>query len=138
MVSDCLLNCEGPNPIFIVVYVDDLLVIGSSKSIEEVKKKLSKLFSVIDLGPCTCFLGMNIIRKPNGIFISQNSYTERLIEAAGMFDCNPTRSPLPLHHPLYEERKPSTEVEQLKIQDKLYRSILGSLLYLSTRTRPYI
>lgn len=134
--SDCLFRLSGPSPVYVIVYVDDLLIIGPSRDVVTVKSRLSGLFTVTDLGPCSYFLGIDIRRGPSGLFLSQSAYSERLVKAASMMDCKPVRSPLPLSHPLYEERTPLSDKESSEMQSKPYRSLLGALLYLSTRTRP--
>ena len=135
-VSDCLFIRSDPTPVFVIVYVDDLLIIGSDSEVTKVKSELKEIFTVTDLGLCSYFFGISIIRKPDGIFLSQKAYTEKLIEAAGMTNCKPAKSPLPLHHPLYAKRETVTETARAKMDYKPFRSLLGGLLYLSTRTRP--
>lgn len=55
-----------------------------------------------------------------------------------MPDCKPTDTPLPLAHTLYRDRVATSEEEQRHMATVTFRSILGSLIYLSTRTRPDI
>ena len=120
---------------FVIVYVDDLLIIGSESEVTKVKSELKEIFTVTELGLCSYFLEISIIRKPGGIFLSQKAYTKKLIEAAGMTNCKSAKSPL-LHHPLYAKRETLTETALAKMDDKPFLSLLGGLLYLSTRTRP--
>ena len=139
MSSDCFFVADLPTgPVYLVVYVDDLLIFGSKENVSSVKKTLADLFTVTDLGECKYFLGIKIDRSPNGLFLSQRAYTERLINAAGMTDAKPKRTPLPLAHKLYEKPMPTTDADKLTMRGKPYREILGALLYLSTRTRPDI
>ena len=53
--------------VFIAVYVDDLLLAGSCKqSVRDVKQRLSERFKMVDLGPCSYYLGMKVTRdRPN-------------------------------------------------------------------------
>ena len=54
--------------IILLLYVDDLLIVGHNMSkIEKLKKELSKSFSMKDLGPTKQILGMKITRdRKNG------------------------------------------------------------------------
>ena len=54
--------------IILLLYVDDMLIVGSSiKEINNLKKQLSKQFAMKDLGATKQILGMRIIKdKTNG------------------------------------------------------------------------
>lgn len=56
----CFFCGTKPNPIEIVEYVDDLLVIGNSRNVEAAKTNISKKLTITDLGPCSYFLGTKI------------------------------------------------------------------------------
>jgi len=47
--------------IWILVYVDDLLVVGISFQIKETKTQLSKRFKMKDMGILSLFLGMEVV-----------------------------------------------------------------------------
>lgn len=135
--SFCLFVKETPTgAIYVIVYVDDILIIGKPDGIRETKDEFKKLFTVTDLGVCHYFLGMKLDYSTDGLLLSQSGYTERVIEAANMVQCKPARTPLPLSHPLYEKREPTTDSEKMEMQDIPYRNLLGKLLYLANRTRP--
>lgn len=137
--SDCLfIGGSTSRPVYIVAYVDDLLVLGAHTTVESAKESIGKLLSVSDLGACSFFLGVKMEKRPEGLFLSQSAYATRILDAAKMSDCKPTSTPLPLAHPLYRERKPATDDERRDMSSVPYRSVLGSLIYLSTRTRPDI
>ena len=55
--------------IILLLYVDDMLIVGSStKEINNLKKQLSKQFAIKDLRAAKKILGMRITRdKANGI-----------------------------------------------------------------------
>jgi len=55
-----------------------------------------------------------------------------------MQDAKPTRTPLPMGHVLYEARSELTEKDAAVMENVPYQSVLGCLLFLSTRTRPDI
>ena len=58
--------------LIIVLYVDDLLITGSSASvITNIKTALHKRFSMKDMGLLNFFLGLEIYQSDSGITISQ-------------------------------------------------------------------
>ena len=135
--SFCLFVKKVPNgKVYVVVYVDDVLIIGPPQAVRETKESFKKLFTVTDLGKCKYFLGMKLDYRSDGLLLSQEGFAYRLLESANMVTCKPTRTPLPLAHPLYEQRCPTSDAEKLEMQDKPFRNLLGKLLYLANRTRP--
>lgn len=111
---------------------------GSKLDVDTVKKLIIQHVTVIDLGACSHFLGINIYQRDNGLFLSQEAYTRHVLEVTNMLDCKPSSTPMPMDHPLYLERKPATKVERQEMTRFHYHLVLGSLLYLITRTRPEI
>lgn len=106
--------------------------------VTRVKEDLAKRFTTSDLGKCTHFLGLKVDRKADGMFISQSAYAEKIVETAGMEESKPVSCPLPLSHPLYEDREEPSVEEKTFMRREPYRKILGSLLFLTTRNRPDI
>ena len=53
------------------------------------KKNLSKEFEVKDLGQLRYFLGIEIVRNPKGIILSQRKYVLDLLSETGMLGCRP-------------------------------------------------
>ena len=74
---------------------------------------------------------MEISRHPSGIFLSQGGYISKLLEKFNLKSCNPTR--LPIDPKLQLSRDMGTS----KTDPEEYRSLVGSLIYLS-HTRPDI
>ncbi|BBN68591.1 hypothetical protein Prudu_489S000400 [Prunus dulcis] len=119
-----------PVLVIVLVYVDDILVSGPDSSVCNLFiKKLSSLFPVKDLGPLHYFLGLEVQRTDEGLFLHQGKYLMDLLQKTKMEGAKPCSTPLgttkldhggiPLDNP--------TE----------YRSIVGGLQYL-TWTRPDI
>ncbi|KAM1169726.1 hypothetical protein ACFX19_032002 [Malus domestica] len=121
---------RSPHLVFILVYVDDILVIGpSSSECQQVISQLRSMFLIKDLGPLHYFLGIEVKRSSSGIFINQTKYILDLLQKANMDGAKPYNTPLStakLDHtsPLLEN---ATE----------YRSLVGALQYLIW-TRPDI
>ena len=69
----CYVKSFGNSYIILLLYVDDMLIVGSDiEEINNLKKQLSKQFTMKDLGATKQILGMRIIRdKANSTFASQ-------------------------------------------------------------------
>ena len=113
-----------------VVYVDDLLVTGSSdKDIIEFKQEMASKFEMSDLGKLTYYLGIEVVQYEGGIILKQDKYARKILEETGMSLCNLTHVPLELNATF---SKPITED---KVDEKEYRRTIGCLRYL-LHTRP--
>jgi hypothetical protein len=74
--------------ILIVLYVDDLLITGSStSSIATMKTALHAKFSIIDMGLLHYFLGLEISHNYSGIKVSHSKYSRDLLDRFYMMDC---------------------------------------------------
>jgi hypothetical protein len=61
----------GKTVVYLVVYVDDMLITRNNESyIASIKKELKKCFKMIDLGHIHYYLGIEVIQNPKYIFIS--------------------------------------------------------------------
>ena len=69
----CYVKFIDNSYIILLLYVDDMLITGSDiEKINNLKKQLSKQFTMKDLGSTKQILGMRIIRdKANSTFASQ-------------------------------------------------------------------
>lgn len=84
-----------------------------------------------DIGEASNYLGVEIHRQDNGIFVNQRGYIMQLLERFGLQHCNPTQLPSDPKVPLQKHMG-------TKVTDQTtYCSLVGSLLYL-TNTRPNI
>jgi transposase InsO family protein len=89
---------QGEDVLYIVLYVDDLLLIGSLLAeVKQLKKDLSARFEMTDLGEAQYVLGLQITRnrRARTLSLSQSDYIRRLLERYGMSDCNNAPTPLP-------------------------------------------
>lgn len=136
-------NRRNPNPtlyikhdineiLIVCIYVDDLIYIGNKKNImEKFQAAMTQEFEMTDLGHMHYFLGLEVQKKFEGIFISHAKYVAYLMEKFRMKTCEAITTPLALGKKLTKEDTSS------KVNDTLYRSLVGSLMYLTT-TRPNI
>ena len=116
----------------IVLYVDDLLITGSSKKeIASLKDAMNHAFPMTDLGLLSQFLGLEITQSKHGIKLHQSKYALDLMNKFNMKYCKPRKTPV-LSRVKLEEADSSPMVDST-----LYRQLIGCLLYL-THTRPDI
>jgi hypothetical protein len=83
--------------IFLILYVDDILLASSDVSLLlENKMFLSSNFDTKDLGEASFVLGIEIHRdRRKGVLgLSQKSYLEKVLKKFSMHACNPTHSPI--------------------------------------------
>lgn len=67
--------------VFIVVSIEDLLIVRNNEAVWNVKKILVKVFTTTELGLCTDSYGVTVTWKGDDINLIQQSFTERIIEA---------------------------------------------------------
>lgn len=82
----CLFTLTKSDCSFILlVYVDDVLVMGDSDvEISKVKSFLDQQFTIKDLGSVRYFLGLELARYEDGIFVNQRKYViDTLQDAVG-------------------------------------------------------
>jgi len=123
-------KAKGGDVFVVSLYVDDLLVTGSNKAmVNQFMQEMETKFEMSDLGEMSYFLGMEIHQATAGIFISQRKYAWDILKRFKMERCKSV--PTPLVH----NEKISKFERGDKADPTVYRSLIGSLLYL-TATRP--
>jgi hypothetical protein len=122
----------GPKPVYIVIWVDDYILIGPPKEVQETKTAISRVFTVRDLGPADFFLGMEITRDRHArtLKLTQTQATKDLLEEHNMQNAKPRPTPLST------AEKPTREGETLDTSAFPYSSLVGSMLYTANCTRP--
>ncbi|GJU51187.1 putative ribonuclease H-like domain-containing protein [Tanacetum coccineum] len=83
------------------------------------------------LGELTFFLGLQVKQKEDGIFISQDKYVTEILKKFGFTDVKTASTPMETQKPLLKDE----DGEEVDVH--LYRSMIGSLMYL-TSSRPDI
>ena len=107
------------------VYVDNIIV-GSTK--DELGHGFSKLmqakFKMSMIGELTHFLGLKICQQDLGIFLSQSKYTKNLVKKFGLKSTSSVKTPM------IPNVKLTMDLLGKSVDSFLYRSTIGSLLYL--------
>ncbi|GJZ31662.1 putative ribonuclease H-like domain-containing protein [Tanacetum coccineum] len=118
--------------ILVQVYVDDIIFGSTNKAwCTEFEVLMKGEFEMSAMGELTFFLGLQVKQKPDGIFISQDKYVQDMLKRFDMESVRPATTP-------YEAAKPKSKDEpDDAVNVHLYRSMIGSLMYL-TASRPDI
>ena len=81
--------------IFVLIYVDDIIVTSSSdEAVTALLKDLGSKFALKDLGDLNFFLGIEVTKNKDGIVLSQEKYATDLLKRVGMQNCKPSPTPL--------------------------------------------
>jgi hypothetical protein len=114
------------------IYVDDI-IFGSTneKFCEEFSKVMTNRFEMTMMGELKYFLGFQVKQLKEGTFLCQTKYTQDMLKKFGMEKEKHAKTPMSSngHLDLNEEGK--------AVDQKLYRSMIGPLLYLCA-SRPDI
>ena len=134
--DDPCLFYNNSKSVLIPLFVDDGLIIGKDEiEVNDVLSKVARKFEVTSESPKQgklYYLGMEICLMRNGIFVNQLSYTRRILDKFGFAEA----------YPVATRMKPGMITEKhtndKELKGKMYREAIGSLLYLSTISRPGI
>ncbi|CAL9002860.1 unnamed protein product [Prunus brigantina] len=120
----------GGKILIVCLYVDDLIFTGNDEVMFEQFKKSMKLeFDMTDLGRMRYFLGIEVLQKTDGIFITQRRYAQEILERFNMDQCNS------VHNPVVPGFKLMKDEGGVEVDSTVYKQMVGSLMYL-TATRP--
>ncbi|GJS58964.1 putative ribonuclease H-like domain-containing protein [Tanacetum coccineum] len=114
------------------IYVDDIIFGSTKKELcDEFEKLMKDKFQMSSMGELTFFLGLQVQQKKNGIFISQDKYVHEILRKFNYSDVKSASTPTDLEKPLVQDG------DAADVDEHLYRSMIGSLMYLTT-SRPDI
>lgn len=118
--------------VLILFWVDDIIIFANDEVVlSSVKMSLCMKFKMQDLGKLSWFLGTEFVYNDDCVIMNQKKYCEKILARFNMPDCKPKCIPC----------DPGIS----KIVDseynvlgnlRLYREIVGSLMYIMTATRP--
>lgn len=132
---------QGDAIVFLVLYVDDILLIGNNVAmLSTVKLWLSNQFSMKDLGEASFILGLKLYRDRSKrlLGLSQSSYIDKILTRFNMQDSK--KALIPFRHglSLSKDMSPKSDVELDRMRRCPYASAVGSLMYAMLCTRPDI
>ena len=122
--------------VYVTLYVDDIFIGGASVvSIKQVADELSSHFQLKTLGKVRFILGIEVEYEMSKkqLKISQSACITRMVEKFNQVNAKPVYNPS-------VEGQTMVKCEELdpKMENRPYRSLVGSLLYVATGTRPDI
>nr|GEZ17775.1 ribonuclease H-like domain-containing protein [Tanacetum cinerariifolium] len=109
----------------LLLYVDDIILTASS--LVFLPRTITSLygeFAMTNLGSLNYFLGISAQRSASGLFLSQSTFVEEILERAHMQKCNPCRTPVDTESKLGSDGEPVSD-------PTLYRNLAGALQYLT-------
>jgi hypothetical protein len=118
-------------PMILLLYVDELFIIGEESLIIHCKKELASEFDMKDLGLMHYYLGLEVWQKHGEVFLGQGKYAIKILQKFGMMDCKCMDTPM------------NADIRKVKVPDSdpvdpsRYRQRIGSLMYM-VNTRPDI
>jgi len=114
----------------VLVYVDDIVLARiDSYASQTFKAYLDGCFSIKDVGPLECFLGIEVAHGQAGLFLCQCKYALDIINECGLLGAKPVEFPIEENHKLALATR-----AVLKDAARYYR-LVRRLIYL-TITRP--
>ncbi|GJR40081.1 retrotransposon protein, putative, ty1-copia subclass [Tanacetum coccineum] len=126
------LKASGSYVIFLILYVDDILIMGNHISmLQDVKSYLGKCFTMKDLGKAAYILGIKIYRDRSKrlIGLCQSAYIEKILKRYYME--NSKRGTIPMQEKLKLSKSDgaSTPAEKRRMSNIPYASAVGSIIY---------
>jgi hypothetical protein len=123
--GDHLSAGNGGNALLVGVYVDDLVITGTKDAeVAAFKEEMKATFQMSDLGLLSFYLGIEVHQGDSGITPRQTTYVKRVVELAGLTDCNPALTPMA------ERLKLSRNSTTEEVDATQYWRLVGSLRYL--------
>nr|GEW54043.1 hypothetical protein [Tanacetum cinerariifolium] len=118
--------------ILVQVYVDDIIFGSSNLQLcREFEALMHEKFQMSAMGELNFFRGIQVLKKKDGIFLSQDKYVGDILKKFGYLDVRSASTPMDKENPW---GKDGTGKD---VDLHLYRSMIGSLMYL-TASRPDI
>ncbi|PKU66636.1 Retrovirus-related Pol polyprotein from transposon TNT 1-94 [Dendrobium catenatum] len=123
---------DGSTRMYMLIYVDDILLTGNSPpAIQKLLSNLHLSFQMRNLGTLSQFLGIQTVTTKSGLILHQQTYAKTILQRAGMESAKPVVTPISCKITL------TPTSQEPYAHPQLYRQIIGALQYL-TITRPDI
>jgi hypothetical protein len=123
---------QGTHKLIAQIYVDDIIFGATLDSLaHEFAEEMKQEFEMSMIGELNYFLGLQVKQTTEGIFISQSKYAKDLVKWFGLDGKSRAWTPMST------SVKISSDLAGKPTDPSLYRSMIGSLLYL-TASRPDI
>ncbi|GJY37371.1 uncharacterized mitochondrial protein-like protein [Tanacetum coccineum] len=108
-------------------WYDDIIFSSSNpKLCREFESLMHDKFQMSAMGELNFFLGLQVLQKKDGIFISQDKYVGDILKKLGFTDIRSAKTPMDRENPWGKDGTGKY------MELHLYRSMIGSLMYLTT------
>jgi hypothetical protein len=130
--STLFIQRNGKDIFICQIYVDDI-IFGSTNDnfCEEFSRIMTKRLEMSVMGELKFFLGFQIKQMKEETFLCQTKYVKDMLKRFDIADCKPIKTPMALNGHL------NLNEEGMSVDQKIFRSMIGSLLYLCA-SRPDI
>ncbi|GKB17389.1 retrovirus-related pol polyprotein from transposon TNT 1-94 [Tanacetum coccineum] len=119
----------GKHTLHVQIYVDDIIFASTDpKDCDRFSNEMSSKFQMSMMGQISFFLGLQISQNPRGIFINQSKYANEILKKFDLHKSNPVDTPM------VERTKLDEDLLGIPVDQTQYRSMIGSLMYLTART----
>ncbi|XP_050897762.1 uncharacterized mitochondrial protein AtMg00810-like [Lathyrus oleraceus] len=109
------------------IYVEDIVFGGmSDEMVQHIFKQMQSEFEMSLVGELTYFLGLQVKQLEDSIFLCQRKYAKNIVNKFELENASHKRTPAHTHLKLSKDEK------GINVDKSLYRSMIGSLLYLTT------
>ncbi|KAL8132354.1 hypothetical protein AgCh_008012 [Apium graveolens] len=88
---------------------------SSLQVIKEFKAQMNCMFDMSDLGKLTYYLGIEVSQGHGYIQLKQSGYARKILEKAGMIECNNTKYPMNPKEVIHKDEQVSRFMERLTI-----------------------
>ncbi|KAA0037169.1 putative gag-pol polyprotein [Cucumis melo var. makuwa] len=136
----CVYKKVNGNPIiFLVLYVDDILLIGNDiPTLQNIKSWLGKYSSMKDLVEAAYILGITIYRDRcrRLLALSQSAYIDKILKRFNMQDSKRGFLPMTYGISLCKNQCPKVQDDRKRMQKIQYVSTMDSIMYVMLCTQP--
>ena len=126
--SNLYFNIEGRRLVMLLLYVDDLFLIGEEELIKDARSRLATEFDMEDLGMMHYFLGMELWQIEGVIFLGKGKYAMEILKRFKMLECKAMATPMASNLKLL------SDASSKKVNATIYCQMITLLMYL-TKTR---
>jgi hypothetical protein len=116
---------QGTHKLIAQIYVDDIIFGATLDSLaHEFFEEMKQEFEMSMICELNYFLGVQVKQTAEGIFISQSKYAKDLVKRSSLDGKSRARTPMSI------SVKISSDLAGKPVDPSLYRSLIGSLLYI--------
>ena len=113
------------------MFVDDIIFGGKKVLSKDFTDKMKHEFEMSMFGEIKFFVGLQVHQLKHGIFITQSNYIKEILKTFGLQDSKPISTPMGIGNKL------SKNDESTKVNQTMYKSMIGKLQYV-VHSRPDI